>query len=82
MEAVIRAIAPGLEIATNTVAFATEFLPLRLSPSIFRNKRVSRCHFAATCAGINEEMTSYFVSRRKFSFNLKIAQLYINLAAM
>ena len=57
---------PGLEIATNTVAFATKFFPLRLkyleksqicdllSPSLFRNKRVSSCHFAATFAKINK----------------------------
>ena len=56
----------GLEIATNTVAFATKFFPLRLkyleksqicdllSPSFFRNKRVSSCHFAATFAKINK----------------------------
>ena len=55
----------GLEIATNTVAFATKFFPLRLkyleksqicdllSSSLFRNKRVSGCHFAATFAKIN-----------------------------
>ena len=62
----------GLEIATNTVAFATKFFPLRLkyleksqicdflSPSLFRNKRVSSCHFAATFAKINKEMTKLF----------------------
>ena len=56
----------GLEIATNTVAFATKFLPLRLkyleksqicdllSTSLFRNKRVSSCHFAATFAKISK----------------------------
>ena len=54
----------GLEIATNTVAFATEFFyPLRLnylekshffSPSLFRNIRVSSCHFAATLGKINK----------------------------
>ena len=56
----------GLEIATNTVAFATKFLPLRLeyleksqicdllSPSPFRNKRVSSFQFAATFAKINK----------------------------
>ena len=56
----------GLEIATNTVAFATKFFPLRLkyleklqicdllSPSLFRNKRVSSSHFAATFAKINK----------------------------
>ena len=57
----------GLEIATNTVAFATKFFPLRLkyleksqicdllSPLFFRNKRVSKrvSHFAATFAKIN-----------------------------
>ena len=55
----------GLEIATNTVAFATKFFPLQLkyleksqicdllSPSLFRNKRVSSCHFAAAFAKIN-----------------------------
>ena len=56
----------GLEIVTNTVAFATKFLPSRLeyleksqicdllSPSLFRNKRVSSFHFAATFAKINK----------------------------
>ena len=56
----------GLEIATNTVAFATKFFPLRpkyleksqicdlLSPSLFRNKRVSSYHFAAIFAKINQ----------------------------
>ena len=73
---------PGLEIATNTVAFATKFFPLRLkyleksqicdllSPSLFRNKRVSSCHFAATFAKINK-WQNYFVSHCEFS--LKIA---------
>ena len=68
----------GLEIATNTVAFATKFFPLRLkyleksqicdllSTSLFRNKRVSSCHFAAPFAKINK-CQNYFVSRCEFS---------------
>ena len=56
----------GLEIATNPVAFAARFFPLRLkylekspicdllSPLLFRNKKVSSFHFAATFAKINK----------------------------
>ena len=58
-----------VEIVTNTVAFATKFFPLLLkyleksqicdllSPLLFRNKRVSSCHFAATFAKINKYCT-------------------------
>ena len=56
----------GLEIVTNTVAFATEFFPFATKISgevanlVFRNKRVSSCHFAALFTKINEEMTKLF----------------------
>ena len=47
---------PGHEFVTNTVTFAIECCDL-FSPLLFRNKRVSSCHFAATFAKINKENT-------------------------
>jgi len=46
----------GLEIATNTVAFATKFVPFATKICrkfatyflLFRNKRITSCQYAAT----------------------------------
>ena len=57
-----------IEIATNTIAFVTEFLPLgvtNLRPAF----TVSSWDFAATFGKINKAIKNYFVSRHEFCFN-------------
>ena len=55
----------GLDIATNTVAFATKIsgevanLRLVFTLALSKQKGFSSCHFAATFAEINKEMTVF-----------------------
>ena len=74
-----------IEIATNTIAFVTEFLPFVIklhggvATSFHRwNKRVSSWDFPATFGKINKAIKNYFVSHHEFCFNLEIMEQNCN----
>ena len=77
-----------IEIATNTIAFVTEFLPFvikihggvtNLRPAFtVEIKGFGSWDFAATFGKINKAIKNYFVSHHKFCFNLEIMEQNYN----
>ena len=77
-----------IEIATNTIAFVTEFLPfviklhggvINLRPAFTVTcKRVNSWDFPTTFGKINKAIKNYFVSHHEFCFNLEIMEQNCN----
>ena len=75
-----------IEIATNTIAFVTEFLPfvIKLHGGVINLrpasavKRVSSWDFPVTFGKINKAIKNYFVSHHEFCFNLEIMEQNCN----